>query len=86
MNKDENGISKLLDELYPDVTLLTEEQVRQLMKEHSRLEGSQRKAAKATEVSSSYWQNAARGRQPIGKKVADGYELEEVRMYRRKIG
>jgi hypothetical protein len=82
MTENNDAILKLIDDLFPDAEMLDVEQVRQLMQAHASEMGSGRKAAASVGASAPYWLCALTGKQLPGKKIALGYRLEHVDMYR----
>lgn len=76
------ALKKLRKELFGSRTLLTEDEVRQLMREHARLENkSGRQLAVEAGLNTTYRASAMKGKQHVGEKIAKQYGLRVVRMY-----
>ena len=80
-------LSELRKSLFGDKTMLTEDELRQLMQKHAdsmatgKRSTSARAAAMALKVNTTYWFSVFKGKQHPGDKIASAYGLKKVNMY-----
>lgn len=74
-------LTELRKSMFEDKTLLTEAEVRQIMKAYSAKPSSGRLAAISLKINTTYWSQVLSGKMHIGKKIQKECGVKRVYMY-----